>query len=275
MTGVAVGVVSAETPLFSGSVLFVACPEHLESESPPEIRQIKRADGVPVTSVELPTGSFELPTPLPGDVECDPVTFAVSQSWHPAIRNKDVLWVKDTDPLNPHQVHAMELPFAACGPVPPPRTPDVNACPTGDQDTDGDGLPDCWEDGTWWADGLPGIALDGVYTRGGGWPHQQTASRCAWTRTRTPNSSLGECADKLNRDIFVEIDYMEFHRPRPDSVSDVVTAFATAPAFGPLSGKCDGRGLHGWHPAARSGRRADPARGQDRSVPLHGAERGE
>jgi Galactose oxidase, central domain len=28
----------------------------------------------------------------------------------------DVLWVKDTDPLNPHQVHAMELPFAAGGP---------------------------------------------------------------------------------------------------------------------------------------------------------------
>ena len=166
MTGVAVGVVSAETPAFSGSVLFVACPEHLESESPPEIRQIKRADGVPVTSVELPTGSFELPTPLPGDVECDPVTFAVSQSWHPTIRNKDVLWVKDTDPLNPHQVYAMELPFAACGPVPPPPTPAVNACPTGDQDTDGDGLPDCWEDGTWWADGLPGIALDGVYTPG-------------------------------------------------------------------------------------------------------------
>ena len=161
MTGVAVGVVSAETPAFSGSVLFVACPS--DGESIPEIRQIKRADGVPVTSVEFPTGSFDLPTDFPGDVECDPVTFAVSQSWHPTIRNKDVLWVKDTDHLTPHQVHAMELPFAACGPVPPPPTAAANACLTGDQDIDGDGLPDCWEDGTLWADGLPGIALDGVY----------------------------------------------------------------------------------------------------------------
>ena len=124
-TGVAVGMVSAEAPAFSGSVLFVACPDAMT----PEIRQIKRADGTAVTSVELPTGSFDLPTPLPGDVECDPVTFALSQSWHPTIRNKDVLWVKDTDPLNPHQVHAMELPFAACGPVPPPPTPAANACP--------------------------------------------------------------------------------------------------------------------------------------------------
>ena len=168
------------------------------------------------------------------------MTFAVSQSWHPTIRNKDVLWVKETDYLNPNQVHAMELPFAACGPVPPPPTAAAKACPTGDQDTDGDGLPDCWEDGTWWADGLPGIALDGVYTLGRQ-PHLPTASRYAWTRTEQRFESR-QCADELNRDIFVEIDYMEFHRPRSDSVSDVVTAFANAPAFGPLSGKCEGAG---------------------------------
>ena len=241
MTGVAVGVVSAEMLAFSGSVLFVACPER--DDSTPEIHQIKRADGALVTSVELPTGSFALPTPVPGDVECDPVTFALSQSWHPTIRNKDVLWVKDTDPLNPHQVHAMELPFAACGPVPPPPTPAVNACPTGDRDTDGDGLPDCWEDGTWWADRLPGIALDGLYTAG-----RTATSTNRFTLCVDANGLngfeplLGECADPVNRDIFVEIDYMEFHRPRPEAVSDVVTAFANAPAFGPLSGKCDGAG---------------------------------
>jgi hypothetical protein len=115
MIGVAVGVVSSETSAFSGSVLFVACPA---DDSTPEIRQIKRADGDLVTSVEIPTGSLDLTmiTGQPGDVECDPVTFAMSQSWHPTIRNKDVLWVKDTDPLNPHQVHGMELPFASGGP---------------------------------------------------------------------------------------------------------------------------------------------------------------
>ena len=140
-------------------------PGDFGGSPPPEIRQIKRADGALVTSVDLPTGSFVLPTSYPGDVECDPVTFAVSQSWHPTIRNKDVLWVKDTDAPNPHKVYAMELPFAACGPVPPPPTSAANLCDR-DLDTDGDGLPDCWENGTWWAGGLPGIALDGVYTPG-------------------------------------------------------------------------------------------------------------
>ena len=97
MAGVAVGVVSSETSAFSGSVLFVAFPA---DDSTPETRQIKRADGDLVTSVEIPTGSLDLTmiTGQPGDVECDPVTFAMSQSWHPTIRNKDVLWVKDTNP---------------------------------------------------------------------------------------------------------------------------------------------------------------------------------
>ena len=40
MTGAAVGVASAETPAFSGPVLFVACPQGVES--PPELRQITR-----------------------------------------------------------------------------------------------------------------------------------------------------------------------------------------------------------------------------------------
>ena len=234
MTGVAVGVVSAETPAFSGSVLFVACPEDVSVEPPPpEIRQIKRADGALVTSVDLPTGSFVPPTSFPGDVECDPVTFAVSQSWHPTIRNKDVLWVKDTDAANPHKVYAMELPFAACGPVPPPPTSAANLCDL-DLDTDGDGLPDCWENGTWWAGGLPGIALDGVYTPG----RADTSKRF----TLCVNGSTTDCATPLQRDVFVEIDYMQFHRPDSNAVADVVSAFLAAPAFAATSGKCDGAG---------------------------------
>ncbi len=246
MTGVAVGAVSAETPAFSGSVLFVACPQ--AGDSSPEIHQIKRADGTLVTSTELPYGSFELldlssefPIPIaPGDVECDPATFGLSQSWHPTVRNKDVLWVKDT---GSPKVYAMELPFAACGPVPPPPTPGgegADACPTGDLDTDGDGLPDCWEDGNYWSDGLPGIALDGVYTVG----RADTSQR--FTLCVEANGVSGfqpiECADPLKRDVFVEVDYMQYHQPNASSVSDVVAAFANAPAFALGSGKCDDPG---------------------------------
>jgi hypothetical protein len=241
MTGVAVGVVS--TPAFSGSVLFVACPQSGETLS--EVRQIKRSDGTLVTSTGLPAGS----TAQPADVECDPVTFGLSQSWHPDIRNMDVLWVKGgiTDTANPHKVYAMELPFAACGPVPPPPTPVANACDLS-IDTDGDGLPDCWEDGTLWAGGLPGIALDGVYTAG----RMDTSQRftlCVEDNGQTGFQST-ECASPTVRDVFVEIDYMQFHDPRvtaPLAVSDVVAAFAAAPAFlqapgSPGVGKCDPAG---------------------------------
>jgi hypothetical protein len=232
LTGVAVGVVSAvaqppaQPQPFSGSVLFAACPQF--GATPSEVLQINKSNGTVVLSTELPSGSFALPTPQPGDVECDAVTFGLSQSWHPSIRNRDVLWVKGTDAVNPHNVYAMELPFAACGPVPPPPTPVANACDL-TIDTDGDGLPDCWEDGTLWSDGLPGIALDGVYMSGRG----DTQNR--FTLCAGPN----DCATPFQRDVFVEIDYMQFHAPNPLAVSDVVTAFASAPAFASNSGKCD------------------------------------
>jgi hypothetical protein len=237
MAGVAVGVASTaaseEAPPFSGSVLLVACGEDGEASEAAAIRQIAKADGGLI-------GSLESPTPLPGDIECDPMTFALSQAWHPTIRSKDVLWVKDADPLSPtpHRVYAVELPFAACGPVPPPPTSESLACPTGDLDTDGDGLPDCWEDGRYWADGLPGIALDGIYTSPGRADTSQRLTLCV-DANGANGFDPGECATPLRRDIFVEIDHMEFHRPDPLALGDVVTAFGNAPAFAQDSGKCD------------------------------------
>jgi hypothetical protein len=183
-----------------------------------------------------------VPISQPGDIECDPVTFALSQSWHPGIRNKDVLWVKDAGTVNPHKVYAIELPFAACGSVPPPPTPAVNACPTGDRDLDGDGLPDCWEDGKYWSDGLPGIALDGVYIQGR--PVATSPRLLLCVDNGEPGfQPIDDCASPTQRDIFVEIDSMQYHQPNPSSVADVIAAFKNnAPAFAPTSGKCDGAG---------------------------------
>jgi hypothetical protein len=43
----------------------------------------------------------------------------------------------------------------------------------------------------------------------------------------------GECASPNHKDIFVEADYMQFHRPDPVAVNNVVTAFANAPVANP------------------------------------------
>ena len=40
-------------------------------------------------------------------------------------------------------------------------------------------------------------------------------------------------ANRLHKDVFVEVDYMEFHQPRAVAISDVVTAFNNAPVSNP------------------------------------------
>src|SRR5262249_41351469 len=148
---------------------------------------------------------------------CDPVTYgnppfpgiAVS----PAVYGETVLvWSKSaaTD-----QVVAYRAPAGMCA-LPPTATVFAPAaCPAGHvpdylnadgspKDTDGDGLWDCWEDGTRWSaiDGKPGIDFDGdgirdlvlcvnVDTDGDGVPDTE------------------ECASPTRKDLFVEIDWMQ------------------------------------------------------------------
>ena len=202
----------------SSSSLFVTC------EGGSTINQLNKSTGALVTS-------FNAGTNQPGDSECDPVTFVLPQNWHPLIRNKDVIWVKNQQFA---QAVAVEAPFGTCGPVPPPPL-----CSDGDLDTDGDGIPDCWENPKWWSDGVPGIALDGNYTLG----RTDTSQRFPLCVDANGNGNFGasgsaeraaECASHLHKDIFVEIDYMPFHLPNPQSVSDVVEAFASAPVPNPL-----------------------------------------
>jgi uncharacterized delta-60 repeat protein len=83
------------------------------------------------------------------------------------------------------------------------RSPCVDADANGNPDNDGDGLCDSWEvdgiDGD--LDGIPDYGLDG--------------------------------ADPDHKDIYLEADYMERHRPNADAISDVVAAFASAPVPNP------------------------------------------
>jgi hypothetical protein len=74
-----------------------------------------------------------------------------------------------------------------------------------EKDTDGDGIPDPWE-----KNGID-IDCDG--------------------QVDLDLPTLG--ADWLHKDIFVEIDYMQTHKPRQDSIDDVIAAFANAPVSNP------------------------------------------
>lgn len=203
LTGVAV----------TGTSLFVTC------EGGSTINQLNKADGVAVTS-------FNAGSSRPGDIECDPVTFVLPQTWHPGIQNKDVIWVKSQQSA---EVFAVEAPFGACGPVPPPPA----LCPDGEADTDGDSLFDCWEDSKWWSDGNPGIALDGVWALNRAPTDANRLTLCVGVNGNAPPFNAGECASRLHKDIFLEIDYMQFHQPNSDAVNDVVQAFANAPVMNP------------------------------------------
>jgi hypothetical protein len=74
-----------------------------------------------------------------------------------------------------------------------------------EKDTDGDGIPDPWEQN--------GIDIDCDGQVDLDLPALQ--------------------ADWQHKDIFVEIDYMQTHRPRQDSIDDVIAAFAKAPVSNP------------------------------------------
>lgn len=112
----------------------------------------------------------------------------------------DVIWSKDAFS---NDFFAFAIPPGTCGVG---GGPPVNpaACADGSvTDTDGDALLDCWErDGIDWdGDGTIDYRLPGANVR--------------------------------HKDVYLEIDYMELHRPNPDAVADVIAAFAAAPVTNP------------------------------------------
>ena len=155
----------------------------------------------------------------PGGMSDDPTTFGSQFT--------EILWTKDPDPFT-NQLEAIEIPGGTLGQRLGPPVASPGSCPAdfgGNVASDGDGLLDCWKRGDLWSDGKPGINYAGNYAVGGD-PANRDVVLCVPANTATP---AADCAQPNRKDLFLEIDYMQFHRPSDAAVQAVKDAFSNAP----------------------------------------------
>jgi hypothetical protein len=194
----------------AGTSLFVGCAG---TEGSATVNQRDKASGAAVRS-------FAVAALDPVGLPDDPITFA------PAYQ--EALWTKDGAG---DQLVALEIPGGTLGQKTGAPVATPGACPAGNADSDGDGLLDCWETAALWTDNRPGINYAGVYD---GDPATRDVELCADTNGDGAIDTLGasgptECADPTRKDLFVEIDHVQLHRPNPTAVANVVQMFAAAP----------------------------------------------
>lgn len=153
-----------------------------------------------------------------GDLACDPVTFRKDSTGKDQFT--DALWSRRG--ANGNGAVALEFPAFTCGlpsnatllaaGLSAPAVGQSGAVPLAAcfdangkvKDSDGDGLPDCWE--------TSGIDFDGDGT--------VDLTLCVQGDTNgdgVPDAT--ECADPNHKDLFVEIDYMQNHKPDPLALS--------------------------------------------------------
>jgi hypothetical protein len=225
----------------AGRSLFVVCPPTI-IEGPTTIQQLDKTTGAAGAAVRA---AFNAPTSNPTALTADPVSLGT--------QFKDILWSRDpnTTQLKAVYIPAGTISQALGAPLPfPISCPATHNGPDGlPLDTDGDGLPDCWEDGTLWSDGLPGITVTGNWGTPGPFANRDLTLCVDANDVTLPGvfTPALECASKNHKDLFVEIDWMGdavagfSHNPdvtAPNAIPNVVAAFANAPVTNPdnLSG---------------------------------------
>jgi hypothetical protein len=241
----------------SGGVLLMSCAAANNPQpTDPTMFRLDKATGAVLGVFGKGTTADPSFHPLAGlgDLACDPVTFHADQATGRDLYT-DALWSRLG--ANGNSVVALQFPAFTCGmPVSsvvvnpngvrfsplaaglsipgangPGQVP-KSACfdATGRvKDADGDGLPDCWE--------TSGIDFGGAGTT--------DLTLCVDVNTNGDGvSTTHECANPNHKDLFVEIDYMQFHKPDPQALSQtqsvttagvksVREAFAAAPVNNP------------------------------------------
>ena len=171
-----------------------------------------------------------------GDLACDPVTFQKDAAGRDLYR--DAVWSRRG--ANGNGVAAVEFPAFTCGlpsnsvaggfsplaaglSIPGPNGPGqfpLAACFDGNgivKDSDGDGLPECWEQNAGGSTGSGGIDFDGDGTK--------DFTLCAQVNTNGDGTTLTtECADPNHKDLFVGVGWMDLHKPDPLALSQTLSA---------------------------------------------------
>ena len=187
----------------AGTSLFAACTSTGTGTPPPRIAQLNKANGSLVRQFSYSCPDEECP-PAPQilrGVTDDPATFGGSI---------ELLWTMTND----FRFIAFEMAAGTLGqrtgvPVLAP-----GSCPAafgGNTSSDGDGLLDCWKNPALWSDGKPGINYAGTYALGSN-PATRDVTLCV--NEASPAFSIAnDCAKPGRPDLFLEIDYMNFHKP--------------------------------------------------------------
>jgi hypothetical protein len=219
-----------------GQSLFAGCSGSGNSSS-----TIVQVDKTSSTFVR----SFGNSNSKPAGFGLDPITLGP--------KFKELLWTKQQTSI---ALEGIEIPGGTSGQIVGAAVAFPAACPPtyptqpdgSPLDSDGDSLLNCWEDGTLWSDGLPGISFTG------GWvaiprPASERDLTLCIDAAGDNVSSLPQgadfatflaarCVSTAQRDILLELDWMadalagHTHDPRvsaPDAVPHVIAAFANAP----------------------------------------------
>ena len=197
----------------------------------------------------LPSGAADGTTPTPietivppsddgrtEDMECDSWTFSKPSS--ASAIGTDVIWSKDAfaETDGSWKVFAFAMPTGTCGMAGAAPNSGGTAvsnpgCPSGTSttdvtiDSDGDGLPDCWEEAV--SAGLGGVDIDGDGT--------------VDLNLQNPTDSTDGAAnggflsgggfigwgppDPHQPDVYVEVDWLDGHQPNPQALKDVGASF--------------------------------------------------